>query len=84
MITPQEIEVKKHDLKIDIDDKTWKSGCLIIDRKAVVFFSTLTISLIVIGFCIFKLTYSESCEAQNTYIGLLTLVLGIWIRSPSF
>lgn len=86
MITPENIEIKK--LEFEIEEKktpkVWKSGCLLIDRNAVVFFSTLFISLIVITFCIFKLTYSESCEAQNTYIGLLTLVLGIWIKSPSF
>ena len=68
----------------NIDDRTWKSGCLTIDRNAVVFFATLGISLIMIAFCIFQLTTSESCQTQNTYIGLLTLVLGIWIKSPSF
>jgi hypothetical protein len=68
----------------DLEDRTWKSCCLEVDRKAVVFFSTLGISLIMIAFCIFQLTTSKSCEAQQAYMGLLTLVLGIWIKSPSF
>ena len=68
----------------DLEDRTWKSCCLEMDRKAVVFFATLAISLIMIAFCIFQLTTSKSCEAQQAYMGLLTLVLGIWIKSPSF
>jgi hypothetical protein len=68
----------------DLDDRTWKSGCMEMDKKAVVFFATLAISLIMIAFCIFQLTTSKSCEAQQAYMGLLTLVLGIWIKSPSF
>lgn len=86
MITPELNELIIEEKKAELEErkKVWKSGCLIIDRNAVVFFSTLFISLIVITFCIFKLTHSDSCEAQNTYIGLLTLVLGIWIKSPSF
>ncbi len=68
----------------DLEDRTWKSGCITIDRKAVVFFATLGISLIIIAFCIYQLTTSSNCETQTTYMGLLTLVLGIWMKSPSF
>ena len=78
------IDVDKKRVAIELEDRTWRSGCLTIDRKAVVFFATLGISLIVIAFCIFQLTTSKSCETQTTYMGLLTLVLGIWIKSPSF
>lgn len=77
-----QMEIKKVDNYLE--ERQWKSCCLTIDRKAVVFFSTLGISLIMIAFCIFQLTTSKSCETQTTYMGLLTLVLGIWIKSPGF
>lgn len=67
------------------DDRTiWKSGCVQMDKGAVMFFSTLGISLIIIAFCIYQLVSSTSCETQTTYMGLLTLILGIWVKSPAF
>ena len=45
----------------NLEDRTWKSGCLTIDRKAVVFFATLGISLIVIAFTgVFMITYGKN------------------------
>lgn len=67
-----------------IDRTIWKSGCVQMDKGAVIFFSTLGISLIIIAFCIYQLVSSTSCETQTTYMGLLTLILGIWVKSPAF
>ena len=43
-----QIEEKKHIIDVDnkrvaieLEDRTWRSGCLTIDRKAVVFFSEI-------------------------------------------
>jgi hypothetical protein len=52
------------------------------DRRLLVFISTLTISLLTILFSIYQLVNLNDCHSQNTYIGILTLILGIWIRSP--
>ena len=88
MKTIEEIEVhEKKEITLEVkdrEDRTWKSGCLQMDKGAVMFFSTLGISLIIIAFCIYQLTTSESCERQTTYMGLLTLILGIWVKSPAF
>jgi hypothetical protein len=88
MKTIEEIELKeKKEITLDVkdlDDRTWKSGCLQMDKGAVMFFSTLGISLIIIAFCIYQLVSSTSCETQTTYMGLLTLILGIWVKSPAF
>jgi hypothetical protein len=54
------------------------------DKRLLLFVSILTISLIVIMFSIYQLTTLESCHDQHLYSGLLSLVLGIWIRSPLF
>lgn len=65
-------------------ETTWKSCCVLVDRSAVVFFSTLSISLIVIAFCIFQLIRLEDCQSQSTYLGLLGLIIGVWLKSPTF
>ena len=73
----------EHQTPID-QQNTWNSCCLTLDRRATVFFSTLTISLIIIAFCITKLVMARSCEEANTWISLLTFILGIWVIQPSF
>lgn len=73
------IEVK------DNETKLYKSCCFEIDRKATIFFTTLSLSLLTITFCIFKLTQQNlSCSEQNSYMSLMTFILGIYMRSPLF
>ena len=60
---------------------TWRSCCLTIDRRAVQFFSQLSISLIIIVFCLFQLHIKPKCDTGE-YLSLLTMVLGIWIEAP--
>ena len=60
---------------------TWKSCCLTIDRRAVQFFSQLSISLIIIVFCLFQLHTKPKCDTGE-YLSLLTMVLGMWIDAP--
>jgi hypothetical protein len=59
----------------------WKSCCLTIDRRAVQFFSQLSISLIIIVFCLFQLHTKPKCDTGE-YLSLLTMVLGMWIDAP--
>ncbi len=65
------------------DENTYKSCCLFVDKRALQFFSQLTISLITIGFSISQLAISESCEKDALYSGMLTLVVGTWLPQPS-
>lgn len=60
---------------------TWRSCCLTIDRRAVQFFSQLSISLIIIVFCLFQLHTKPKCDTGE-YLSLLTMVLGMWIDAP--
>ena len=65
------------------DDRTWKSCCLVINKYAVVFFAQLSITLIVMSFSIYMLLNSTSCEHDAMYSGLLSMCIGVWIKSPS-
>ena len=71
--------------KIDatLYNDTWKSCCLVMDRRGVIFFSQLSISVMVMAFSIRQLIWLEDCNSQQTYTGLLTLCLGVWLPAPS-
>ena len=66
------------------NENTWKSLCMVMDRRAVQYFTQISIIGSVMIFCIFKLTTDTSCVAQQTYTGLLTLLIGILAPSPKF
>jgi hypothetical protein len=72
----------------NLEDKkyndTYFSCCLVIDRRALEFFSQLIVICMVMLFSIYQLTTLPDCESQTTYIGLLTLLLGILIPAPRF
>ena len=61
----------------------WRSCCLTLDKRATIFFSQLSISLIIIAFCLYQLVHLIDCEPQQAYIGLLTLILGVWLPQPN-
>lgn len=63
-------------------ENTWKSCCLIVDKRAVSFFSQLGISTIIIIFCLCQLYTLDKCDSSE-YMSLLTLVLGCWLPQPS-
>lgn len=67
-------------------DNVYESCCLIIDRRAVVFFTQLILSIFVLAFSCWNLslTIVDPCSKKtDVYIGLLTLMLGWWAPSPS-
>ena len=74
--------------KIEIENKeqenTWRSCCYDLNKNAVQYFTTISIIVGIMVFCIYKLSTNESCENQTAYMGLLTLLLGILSPSPVF
>ena len=74
--------------KIQMEEKeqenTWRSGCMIVNKNAVMYFTTIFIICGIMIFCIFKLTTDSSCVGQQAYMGLLTLLLGLISPSPVF
>ena len=75
------INERKAELDLEI---RWKSCCFTMDRRAIMYFTTLTVSGIVMALCIVKLSEDIPCEQQNGWISLLSLVIGIYIKSPQF
>lgn len=65
------------------ENDLWRSCCLEMDSSAVLFFSQLFISLIVVIFCIYMLVMSKTCEADSLYSGILSLILGSYLPTPS-
>jgi hypothetical protein len=63
-------------------ENTWKSCCLLVDKRAVSFFSQLGISITIIVFCLCQLYTLPKCDSGE-YMSLLTLVLGCWLPQPS-
>ena len=73
------------DKKIEVElENEFKSCCgCNTDKRLLQFYSQLTFSLTTIAFCITKLALSESCEHDSLYSGLLMMVVGTWLPSPS-
>ena len=59
-----------------------RSCCFELDRKATVYFSQLIICVMLMVFCMVQLVMKDECEAQQIYIGLLTMVIGLVLPSP--
>jgi len=60
----------------------WKSGCFQADKRVVIFISQFLIGVMVISFCLYQLNKDSSCENQQIYIGLLTMMVGIFLPAP--
>ena len=75
------IEEKRADQDLDV---RWRSCCFTLDKRATMYFTTLGISVTVMTLCIVKLSADIPCEQQNGWISLLSLVIGIYIKSPVF
>jgi hypothetical protein len=60
------------------DDNIWKSCCnSSLDRRAIIYFSRLTISFVVIIFCLYKLITNDDCDTFGRYSSLLTFIIGL-------
>lgn len=65
------------------DESKWKSCCLSADKSFVMYITQLSMILLVICFCIAQLLTKSDCATQTTYVGLLTLLIGLVIPSPA-
>ena len=64
--------------------KIWKSCCFSINKEVVVFITQNLIGILIILFCIFKLNDDLDCSEQQTFISLLTFIVGILLPNPKF
>jgi hypothetical protein len=85
---PTEIDMLSLQHKFDVEDRKennqWHSCCLVLDRRAVQYFTQMTIIAAVMLFTIYQLCTIDTCESQSVYIGLLTMLIGVLIPSPKF
>lgn len=65
------------------NDTEWKSCCLVMDRRFVVFITQFSISLAVLFFSMYKLLTSLTCDETQVYIGLLTMIIGVYMPQPT-
>ena len=78
-----------HQIAVDDDERayqhktTWKSCCLLLDKRATIFFAQLTFSLIIVGFCVGMLISNQDCPTFSRWSPLLVLILGVWLPQPS-
>lgn len=71
---------------IDLENQqyqnTWKSCCLTVDRRAIVYFSQIIIIAFALIFCAYQLMTLKGCTDQQAYMGLFTMLIGILIPNP--
>ena len=60
----------------------WRSCCVEIDPRAVMYFSQLAISAVVLAVCIYILLTREDCGSQQFAASTLSFVLGVYLPSP--
>ena len=61
----------------------WNSLCLRGDRDAIVYLTTFCLILSVVVFCFYQLIHLKSCSDQQAYLGVLGMILGVLLPSPS-
>jgi hypothetical protein len=52
------------------------------DARLLQFIATFIISIVLLIFSCYQLSYTSDCEGTNLYTGLITLVVGVWLKSP--
>ena len=77
---PFQHKIKKED---DAFENTWKSCCLVMDRRAIEFFIQLIITSSIMLFCVVQLMHDDQNTSHRTeHMSLLTFLIGILIPSP--
>lgn len=67
---------------LTMNERLWESCCLTIHPTAALFFTQISILLIGVAFCIYKLTDTElPCPEMNAYFFLLGNLI-CWVKEP--
>ena len=69
---------------VERNSNIWKC-CLFgtSDRNCVRFSTVAVLSFFIIGFSASMLAFADlPCQEQHTFVGLITLILGFWLKSP--
>lgn len=52
-----------------------------VDRRLLLILINFVISVIIISFCIVELVISKTCEDKNSYLSLMTFIIGYWLSN---
>lgn len=77
-----DIDLERVNTPAEVKERRWKSCCFILDKEAVQYFIKIFILIGLIIFFSFELHISDTCEDNQLFTGLLTMVIGILIPSP--
>jgi len=74
----------KIDLENKADENQWKSCCVVMDKRAITFFSQIFTTVSIMTFCMVQLVRLDDCNSEQTYLGLLTFLIGCMLPNPQF
>jgi hypothetical protein len=65
-------------------ENTYKSCCILVDKRALLFFSQLSISITTLIVCVYQLiTHYDNCDNNQLYSNILMMILGVWVPQPN-
>ena len=63
------------------NEYTYRSCCFLVDKRAAKFFSQLLLTLLMVGFCFYHITYGED-SLKGPMWALLGTFVGYWFDAP--
>jgi hypothetical protein len=73
--------IQELERKLEVEN-TWNSCCLKTDRRAVIYFTSFSLSASVLVLCIYQLLTKDDCNSNQLFLGLLTFILGVYFPNP--
>ena len=80
-VTAHKIAVEDEERKF-AHETTWRSCCLTVDKRALLYFGQMGVGIVIIAFCLAMLIKNENCETFSRYSPLLTFIIGIMLPAP--
>ena len=81
-------EILRGKIQVEDDERkfahetTWRSCCLTVDKRALLYFGQMGVGILIIAFCVAMLIQNQDCDTFARYSPLLTLVVGIMLPAP--
>ena len=79
--TEHELKIEDIKLEADIQERKWKSCCFQLEPESSMFFSKLTVSILVIILCSYQLISLEGCNYQSLYSSILSSIITYWLSN---
>lgn len=73
--------IEELERKISVEN-AWVSCCFRTDRRAVIYFTSFSLSASVLILCIYQLLTKDDCNSNQLFLGLLTFILGVYFPNP--